>query len=58
MRLWDLAMAMRPVELLLMGGIFVGIAWRALSPQRRREHADNAMIPLRDDVPASRGSDR
>ncbi len=49
MTLFDLAMAMRPLELVLMGAIFVGIAWRALSPQRRRQHAENAMIPLRDD---------
>ncbi len=49
--LWDLAMALRPLELLLMGAIFVGIAWRALSPARRQQHEDHAMIPLRDDEP-------
>ncbi len=49
MKLWDLAMAMRPVELLLMGGIFIGITWRVLSPQRRRSYEEDAMIPLRDD---------
>jgi cbb3-type cytochrome oxidase subunit 3 len=48
-KLWDLAMAMRPVELILMGAIFVGIVWRALSPRQRRAHEENAMIPLRDD---------
>ena len=49
MTLWNLAMAMRPVELLLMGAIFVYVAWRAWSPQRREQHARNAMIPLHDD---------
>ena len=47
--LWDLAMAMRPLELLLMGAIFVAVAWRALTPGRRRQHEEHAMIPLRDD---------
>jgi cbb3-type cytochrome oxidase subunit 3 len=47
--LWDLAMAMRPVELILMAAIFVGIAWRAWAPSRRRENEEHAMIPLRDD---------
>jgi len=47
--LWDLAMAMRPVELLLMGAIFVGIAGRVLSPGRRRQYEEKANIPLRDD---------
>lgn len=49
MTLWDLAMAMRPVELLLMGGIFVGVTLHALSPRRRQRHEEHAMIPLRDD---------
>jgi cbb3-type cytochrome oxidase subunit 3 len=48
-RLWDLAMALRPVELLLMGAIFVYVAWRAWSPRQRRHHEEHAMIPLRDD---------
>jgi cbb3-type cytochrome oxidase subunit 3 len=46
--MWDLAMAMRPVELILMAAIFAGIVWRALSPRRRRMHEEHAMIPLRD----------
>ncbi len=46
---FDLAMAARPLELMLMVAIFVGIAWRALSPSRRPQHQENAMIPLRDD---------
>jgi cbb3-type cytochrome oxidase subunit 3 len=49
MRLFDLAMLARPLELLLMTAIFVGIAWRALSPLRRRQHDEHALIPLRDD---------
>jgi cbb3-type cytochrome oxidase subunit 3 len=49
MKLFDLAMAARPLELALMVAIFVGIAWHALSPRRRRDHQHNAMIPLRDD---------
>ncbi len=46
---FDLAMAARPLELTLMVAIFVGIAWRALSPRRRKDHEEAAMIPLRDD---------
>jgi cbb3-type cytochrome oxidase subunit 3 len=49
MKLFDLAMLARPLELLLMTAIFVGIAWRALSPQRRPQHDVHAQIPLRDD---------
>lgn len=49
MSLFDLAMAARPLELALMVAIFVGIAWRALSPRRRQTYQDDAMIPLRDD---------
>jgi len=47
-KLFDLAMLARPFELLLMAAIFAGIAWRALSPQRRRQYEEDAMIPLRD----------
>ena len=50
MKLFDLAMLARPLELLWMTGLFVVIAWRALSPRRRRHHEQNAMIPLRDDA--------
>ncbi len=49
MTLFDLAMAARPLELILMLAIFVVIAWRALSPRRRQAHQQAAMIPLRDD---------
>jgi cbb3-type cytochrome oxidase subunit 3 len=49
MKLFELAMLARPLELLLMTAIFVGIAWRALSPQRRPQHDAHAQIPLRDD---------
>lgn len=49
MSLFDLAMAARPLEILLMVAIFVGITWRALSPRRRQIYQDDAMIPLRDD---------
>ena len=49
MNLFDLAMTARPLEIVLMLAIFVGIAWRALSPRRRQIYQDNAMIPLRDD---------
>jgi cbb3-type cytochrome oxidase subunit 3 len=42
-------MTVRPLELALMLAIFVGITWHALSPRRRKEHQDSAMIPLRDD---------
>lgn len=49
MQLFDLAMLARPLELLLMAAIFTGIAWRAWSPDRRRQHEEHAMIPLRDD---------
>ena len=49
MKLFDLAMAARPFEIVLMVAIFVGIAWRALSPRRRQTYQDDAMIPLRDD---------
>lgn len=49
MSLFDLAMAARPLEILLMVAIFIGIAWRALSPRRRQIYQDDAMIPLRDD---------
>jgi cbb3-type cytochrome oxidase subunit 3 len=48
-KLFDLAMAARPLEIVLMVAIFVGIAWRALSPRRRQTYQDDAMIPLRDD---------
>lgn len=53
MNLFDLAMWARPLELLLMTAIFVGIAWRALSPRNRGRHEKNAMIPLQDDMPGS-----
>ncbi len=49
MNLFDLAMAARPLELALMLAIFIGIAWHALAPRRRKDHQENAMIPLRDD---------
>jgi cbb3-type cytochrome oxidase subunit 3 len=48
-KLWDLAMALRPLELVLMVAIFIGLAWRAWSPRRRRQYEEDAMIPLRDD---------
>jgi cbb3-type cytochrome oxidase subunit 3 len=51
MKLFDLAMLARPLELLWMTALFVAIAWRALSPRRRRDHEEHAMIPLRDDNP-------
>jgi cbb3-type cytochrome oxidase subunit 3 len=51
MKLFDLAMLARPLELLLLTAIFVGIAWRAWSPQRRGMHDAHAQIPLRDDEP-------
>ena len=51
MKLFDIAMEARPLELLWMGAIFVVIAWRALSPRRRRRYQENAMIPLRDNNP-------
>jgi cbb3-type cytochrome oxidase subunit 3 len=46
---FDLAMWARPLELVLMLAIFVGIAWHALSPRRRKDYQDSAMIPLRDE---------
>ena len=49
MKLFDLAMSARPLELVLMTAIFVGIAWRAWLPRRRRMHDEHALIPLRDD---------
>ena len=49
MNWWDLAMAARPLELILMLAIFIGIAWRAWSPRRRGQHDRHAQIPLRDD---------
>jgi cbb3-type cytochrome oxidase subunit 3 len=49
MKLFDLAMLARPLELTLMTAIFVGIVWRALSPARREQHDAHALIPLRDD---------
>ncbi len=51
MNLFDLAMLARPLELLLMTAIFIGIAWRAWLPQRRPRHDEHALIPLRDDEP-------
>ena len=57
MKLFDLAMVARPLELALMVAIFVGIAWRALSPRRRQIYQDNAMIPLRDDGEQRVGDD-
>jgi cbb3-type cytochrome oxidase subunit 3 len=48
-KLFDLAMAARPLEIVLMVAIFVGITWRALSPRRRQTYQDDAMIPFRDD---------
>jgi cbb3-type cytochrome oxidase subunit 3 len=51
MKLFDLAMLARPLELLLMTAIFIGIAWHAWSPRRRRQHDEHALIPLRDDEP-------
>ena len=46
-RLWDVAMAVRPVLLVWMFAIFIYIAWRTLSSDRSdRQH--DAMIPLRD----------
>jgi cbb3-type cytochrome oxidase subunit 3 len=39
------------LELLLMTAIFIGIAWRALSPQRRPQHDAHAQIPLCDGAP-------
>ena len=53
MNWFDLAMTVRPFFLVLMLAIFIGIAWRALSPKRRQAHQESAMIPLVDD-----GSDR
>ena len=50
-KLFDIAMLARPLELLWMAGIFAVIAWRTLSPRRRRRYQENAMIPLRDDTP-------
>jgi cbb3-type cytochrome oxidase subunit 3 len=49
MKLFDFAMLARPLELLLMTAIFIGIVWRALSPRRRQQHDEHALIPLRDD---------
>jgi cbb3-type cytochrome oxidase subunit 3 len=49
MKLFDLAMLLRPLELVWMAAIFLYIAWRAYSPRRRRDHQRHAMIPLRDD---------
>lgn len=49
MKLFDLAMTVRPYFLVLMAAIFVGVIWRALSPRRRQRYQENAMIPLRDD---------
>jgi len=49
MKLFDLAMLARPLELLLMAAIFIGIAWRAFSPRHRPQHDAHALIPLRDD---------
>ena len=49
MKLFDVAMLVRPLELLWMTALFVVIAWRVLSPRRRRRHEEHAMIPLRDD---------
>ena len=51
MNWFDLAMTVRPLFLVWMAAIFVVIAWRALSPRRRKELQENAMIPLRDDTP-------
>jgi cbb3-type cytochrome oxidase subunit 3 len=48
-RLFDLAMAVRPFFLVWIAAIFVALAWRALSPRRRRRMQQNAMIPLSDD---------
>ena len=49
MNWFDLAMTVRPLFLVWIAAIFVVIAWRALSPRRRKEVQENAMIPLRDD---------
>ena len=48
MKLFDLAMLVRPLELVWMTAVFVFIAWRVLSPRRRPDHQQNALIPLRD----------
>jgi cbb3-type cytochrome oxidase subunit 3 len=49
MNWFDLAMMLRPLMLVLMAAIFVGIAAWALAPRRRARLADHAFIPLRDD---------
>ncbi len=46
---FELAMTVRPLFLVWIGLIFVALAWRALSPRRRTQMRDHAMIPLRDD---------
>ena len=52
---FDLAMVTRPLELVLMAAIFLGSVWRVLSPRRRRQYEESALIPLRDDRPGRRG---
>jgi cbb3-type cytochrome oxidase subunit 3 len=45
--LWDMAMAARPLMLVWLFAIFVGLVWRAWRV-RAAEHQHHAMIPLRD----------
>jgi cbb3-type cytochrome oxidase subunit 3 len=49
MDLHQLAMSLRPLLLVWMALIFVGIAWWAYSPRRRERLDACARIPLRDD---------
>ena len=48
MQAFDLAMAVRPLFLVWVFAIFVGIVWRALSPRRRADQQRAALIPLND----------
>ena len=45
------------VALLLFLAVFIAVIIRTWAPSRRREMQDAAMIPLNDELPASRGQE-
>lgn len=45
------------VALVLFLAVFVAVIIRTWAPSRRREMQDAAMIPLNDELPASRGQE-
>jgi cbb3-type cytochrome oxidase subunit 3 len=45
------------VALVLFLAVFIAVIIRTWAPSRRREMQDAAMIPLNDELPASRGQE-